>query len=243
MGYLLLEGGAEFKGRMVEADRRALALAGEEDAAVDIIPAAAAPDNNHHHAGQSGIDWFRRIGARKVISRPVIDRDSADNLRIAGQLKHSRFVFLLGGFPDHLAESLRKTQSWRSICSVYQTGGVIGGSSAGAMVLCERFYDPFSDKVRAGLNLLPESCVIPHYNRVGPAWVKRLQYLLPEFRMLGLDEQTGLINDAKSGGRTIYVRGAVVLHGQEYRRSYEAGAIISREKLPSPQIDLLLKKW
>ena len=39
MGYILLEEGAEFRGRIMEADKRALVLAGGVDSAVDIIPA------------------------------------------------------------------------------------------------------------------------------------------------------------------------------------------------------------
>ena len=239
MGYLLLEGGAEFSGRMIDADSKALVLAGGEHAAVDIIPAAAAPDNNHHRAGQNGVTWFRGIGARNVVCRPVVDRDSANNQELSMQLRNSRFVFLLGGFPYHLAESLRETHSWESICSVYQTGGVIGGSSAGAMVLCEKFYDPFSHTVVAGLNLMPGICLIPHHNSAGNAWVKRLFHLLPELSMLGINEETGLINDAVYGGWMVYGSGTVVLYHQGNVHSYAAGAVISNEKLPSPQIDLL----
>ena len=124
MGYLLLEGGSEFCGRMIEADSRALVLAGGPDAAVDIIPAAAAPDNNHHLAGQNGVEWFRRVGARKVVSRLLIDKDSAQQPELARQLAHSRLVFMLGGFPTHsgavaggdalLAEHLLGVPWWRS---------------------------------------------------------------------------------------------------------------------------------
>ena len=53
-GHLLLEGGAEFGGRMAEADRRAIELAGGAEAPICIIPTAAAPDNNHEHAGENG---------------------------------------------------------------------------------------------------------------------------------------------------------------------------------------------
>ena len=45
MGYLLLEGGAEFGGRMREPDLKAIELAGGFDAPIRIIPTAAAPDN------------------------------------------------------------------------------------------------------------------------------------------------------------------------------------------------------
>jgi len=243
MGYLLLEGGAEFNGRMIDADRRALELAGGEDAAVDIIPAAAAPDSNHHRAGQNGVEWFRRIGALNVVSRLLIDRDSAENQELAEQLRSSRLVFLLGGFPSHLAHSLMGTYSWRSICSVYLGGGVIGGSSAGAMVLCEKFYDPFSHKVMAGLSLMAGICLIPHHNSTGFSWVKRLCHFLPELSLLGIDEETGIINDALDGGWTVYGSGTVVLYHQGIVHSYAAGAIISYEQLPSPQVDLMYKEW
>ena len=54
-GYLLLEGGAEFGGRMSEPDRRAIELAGGPGAPISIIPTAAAPDNNHQRAGRNGV--------------------------------------------------------------------------------------------------------------------------------------------------------------------------------------------
>jgi hypothetical protein len=41
MGHILLEGGAEFGGRMAVPDRRAIRLAGGADACISIIPAAA----------------------------------------------------------------------------------------------------------------------------------------------------------------------------------------------------------
>ena len=50
-GYIVLEGGAEFGGRMDEVDRRAIELAGGSSALISIIPTAAAADNNHQRAG------------------------------------------------------------------------------------------------------------------------------------------------------------------------------------------------
>ncbi len=51
-GYILLEGGAEFGGRMAQPDLRAIELAGGIEVPVCILPTAAVPDNNHHRAGQ-----------------------------------------------------------------------------------------------------------------------------------------------------------------------------------------------
>ena len=61
--------------------------------------------------------------------------------------------------------------------------------------------------------------------------------------MLGIDEETGIINDALNGGWTVYGSGKVVLYHQGKVHSYAAGAIITYDELPFPQIELLYKKW
>ena len=69
MGFILLEGGAEFGGRMADPDRQAMRLAGGPDVPISIIPAAAAPDNNHRRAGRKGVDWFKGLGATNVSAK------------------------------------------------------------------------------------------------------------------------------------------------------------------------------
>ena len=132
MGHVLLAGGGEFGGAMAEPDRRAIVLAGGTESQIDIIPAAAAPDNNHHRAGSRGVQWFRNLGATQVVSRRLIDQMSANDATIAEPLSQARLIYLLGGFPAHLANSLTDTRSWHSMTQAYETGGVLGGSSAGA---------------------------------------------------------------------------------------------------------------
>ncbi len=236
MGYFLLEGGAEFQGAMIEAGARALELAGGQKASVDIIPAAATPDNNHQHARIKAVQWFGRLGSENVICRMLIDHSSANDPDIAQELKRSRLIFMLGGFPSHLAQSLiaTRTRSFQSIRSVLENGGIIGGSSAGAMVLCEYYYDSFKQRIKPGLNLLPGMCIIPHHNTSGSTWIPPLKLLLPGKILLGIDEQTGLINDASSGGWTVYGRGEAVLYGQRRTQSFSAGKVISHQNLPTP---------
>ena len=72
MGNLLLEGGAEFGGRMSEPDLRAIELAGGSDIPICIIPTAAAPDRNHKRAGNNGVHWFQSLGAKNVFAVDVI---------------------------------------------------------------------------------------------------------------------------------------------------------------------------
>ena len=207
-----MEGGAEFGGHMAVPDRRALMLAGGLDAAVSIVPAAAAPDNNHQKAGQNGVRWFRSLGATQVTALPLIDRASADDPVIADTLRQSALIYLLGGFPGHLGRALVDSAAWRAILAAHRTGAVIAGSSAGAMVLCEHYYDPHSQNIVQGLNLLPGMCVLPHHDTFGKSWLTRLTELLRCAILVGIDEETGLLNDGPQGRWQPYGKGCVTVY-------------------------------
>jgi cyanophycinase len=221
MGYLLLAGGAEFGGRMSEPDLRAIELAGGFDAPVCIIPTAAAPDNNHKRAGNNGIRWFQSLGAKNVFAVEVIDSASANDSSIAASIRASRLIYLLGGFPRHLGETLTNSICWSAALDAYEQGSVIAGSSAGAMVLCEHFYDPYEKKLLRGLNLIPNACVLPHHNNFGKSWAKQLIPLLSSATLIGIDEQTGMITDVNgmwhvhgAGEVTLYQGGQIHTHTQ-----------------------------
>src|SRR2546430_8125119 len=100
----------------------------------------------------------------------------------------------------------------------YESGAVIAGSSAGAMVMCQYYYDPGKGNVVEGLNLLPNTCVLPHHGTFGKNWASRLSNLLPEAVLPRLDEQTGMLDkrpkSRKVAGR-IFGKGVLTfyLHG------------------------------
>jgi cyanophycinase len=226
MGYLLLEGGAEFGGSMSEPDLRAIELAGGADAQVAILPTAAAPDNNHVRAGRNGVRWFQSLGVSTVDLVPVIDQQSANDPALAGRLRSARFIYLLGGFPRHLGETLKGSRVWQAALEAYEEGAVIGGSSAGAMVLCEHYYDPYEDKLLEGLKLLPDSCVLPHHNHMGRNWAGPLSAQLPDDTLIGIDKQTGMVNDG-AGSWTIYGAGKVTLYRDGQTEVHGRGERIS----------------
>jgi len=223
MGYLLLEGGAEFGGAMSEPDLRAIELAGGPNAPIHILPTAAAADQNHRRAGNNGKRWFERLGARNVNIAMVIDRASANDEALCVSLRSSKLVYLLGGFPQYLGETLQGSQAFESITAAYHNGAVIAGSSAGAMVLCGYYYDPFGKKILDGLNLLPNACVLPHYNTFGKSWVEQLSKELPSVILLGIDEGTGMLNDAADGAWSVYGAGEVAVIGDGQAKACARG--------------------
>ena len=228
MGYILLAGGAEFGGRMSEPDLRAIELAGGVDAPICIIPTAAAPDHNHKRAGNNGIRWFRSLGARNVSAVDVVDSTSANDASLAASIRTSRLIYLLGGFPSYLGETLANSLCWRAALDTYEQGAVIAGSSAGAMVLCEHYYDPHEKKLLRGLNLVPNACVLPHHNNFGKSWAKQLIQLLPKSTLIGIDEHTGMINDIE-GAWHVYGAGEVTLYRGGQVEGHTRGETFSLE--------------
>jgi cyanophycinase len=198
MSPILLEGGAEFGGRMSEPDLRAIELAGGFDVPIRILPTAAAADNNHVRAGNNGARWFKSLGARDVEVTFVIDKASANDEAIAASLRSAKLIYLLGGFPRFTGETLAGSLAWRAMLAAHQNGAVLAGSSAGAMVLCEHYYDPYEGKLLQGLNLVPNACVLPHHNHFGQRWAAQLIKKIPAATLIGIDERTGMILESGS---------------------------------------------
>jgi cyanophycinase len=225
MGYLLLEGGAEFGGSMRDPDRKAIELAGGFDAPICIIPTAAAPDHNHQRAGNNGIRWFQSLGAKNVVSLPLIDKVSANDEGIVSSLREAKLVYMLGGFTGYLGETLKDSAAWNAMLEVYQNGAVIAGSSAGAMVMCEFYYDPSQGQVVEGLNLVPNSIVLPHHNTFGKSWASRLLEI-SQVTLLGIDEYTGMLNETGQTW-TVYGSGSMTLYRNDRIETYPTGKTFS----------------
>ncbi len=215
LGFILLEGGAEFSGQMAVADRQAVRRAGGPDRPIRIIPAAAAPDRNHRRAGQNGVDWFQRLGATDVSSLTLIDRQSADDPVIASELARAGLIYLLGGFPRYLCQALQGSRSWQAMLAAHSKGAVIAGSSAGAMVLCEYYYDPSTSRVYPGLNLVNGACVLPHHDTFGKDWAPRIREIPGSVILVGIDEQTGAINDIAPDRWRAYGKGKITLYQKD----------------------------
>lgn len=211
-GYRVLAGGAEFTAPMATADRRALELAGGLSAAVRIIPAAAAPDNNHRRAGENGVRWFRQLGARDVALVALTDRASAQAADVVAALAQAQLIYLLGGFPRYLLETLQETAAWYAMQQAYAAGAVLAGSSAGAMVLGSVMLDPARFELLPGLAAVT-GCIVPHLTDFGAPWLLRLQRLIPQQPLLGIAAGSALIDDGLGGAWQRYGVGSFVLPG------------------------------
>jgi cyanophycinase len=227
MGYLLLEGGAEFGGRMRDPDLQAIELSGGFNAPIRIIPTAAAPDNNHQRAGNNGIHWFQSLGAKDVSAVSLLSKIRADDKNIAQSLRDAKLIYLLGGFTHYLGQTLKDSLAWDGAVEAYRNGAVIAGSSAGAMVMCELYYDPSAGRVHDGLNLVPNSLVLPHHNTFGKSWAPKLLKKIPNVTLIGIDERTGMLNNGDNNAWNIYGAGAVTLYRNGTSETFSAGDTFS----------------
>jgi cyanophycinase len=121
-------------------------------------------------------------------------------------------IYLLGGFPGFTARTLADSKAWSATLEAYHNGAVIAGSSAGAMVLCEHYYDPYEGKLLKGLNLIHNACVIPHHGAGTHRWANDLLRQLPGVTLIGIAEQTGLVDDGHARRWTVSGRGEVTLY-------------------------------
>lgn len=227
MGFILLEGGAEFGGRMRDPDLKAIELAGGLNAPIRIIPTAAAPDNNHQRAGNNGVRWFQSLGAKDVSAVSLLSKIRADDKNIAQSLRDAKLIYLLGGFTHYLGQTLKDSLAWEAAVEAYRNGAVIAGSSAGAMVLCEFYFDPSAGRVHAGLDLAPNSLVLPHHNTFGKSWAPKLLKTIPDVTLIGIDERTGMLNNGENNTWNIYGAGEVTLYRNGVSETFSAGKIFS----------------
>lgn len=225
-GYILLGGGAEFGGQMAEPDRRAIELAGGPDVPISIIPTAAAFDHNEERAGYAGVHWFEGLGAKNVASLPLIDKNSANDTQIAEKIRQSKLIYMTDGSASSLYNALANSASWQAIIDAYANGTVLGGSAAGAMILCQYFYDPAAKQVARGLGLVPNACLLPHFDNFGKGWAKLMSVQLPQAVLIGIDELTAIIDDGSAGrkiGWHVYGKGSVTIYRLGEPTVYKTG--------------------
>lgn len=223
MGILLLEGGCEFQGKMEAPDRKALTLAGGQNAKVVVIPTAAAPDNNSERAGNIASEWFRTLGARNILALPIIDKESANDPDLSAELDRANLIYILGGFPGYLERTLNETRCLDALLRTYEKGAVLAGSSAGAMVLCEWYFDPTAKEIKKGFGILKDVILIPHHDTFGQSWHSLYFDESSDVRCIGIDEQTGMINQADRHQWTVYGKSGITLYLKTSIETYNTG--------------------
>ena len=164
------------------------------------LATAAAPE------GPASLERWHRLGREQAqrldvepVQLPVIDRASADDPQLAAQVAGAGLIYLSGGDPGFLTETLRDTAVWSAIVDAWQAGAALAGCSAGAIALTSwvpSLRHPWRGDID-GLGVLPNIRVIPHFDKVLgwiPDIITRTFLHAPETTtVLGIDEDTAVV--------------------------------------------------
>jgi cyanophycinase-like exopeptidase len=227
-GPIALVGSGEYLPSMQALEERL--LAGRPPRFVQ-IPTAAAQEGptSLQHWVDLGRAQAERLGVEAV---PVVvrDREEADDPALAALVEGAGLIYLSGGNPPYLAETLRGTRVWEAIVSAWAGGAALAGCSAGAMALTN-WAPHVRDLDRApdpGLALVPDWHVLPHFDRIpefDPALIDRVLATMPEDTLIvGIDEETAAV--LEDGTWVVHGRRAVWLLSRESRQPFRAGEIL-----------------
>ena len=193
-GTLALVGSGEYLPPMELVDKFLLSrLSGP--ARVVCLPTAAGKEGPQRidYWSRLGVEHFTRLGAQAEAVR-VIDRASAHDETNAERSRAANFVYLSGGDPGYLFQTLNGTRVWEAVGQVLEKGGVVAGCSAGAMIFGEKIPSfPTIWPLRPVFNFLPGAVIMPHYDEFGERWGAIIRPLLGNLTLLGVEGNTALV--------------------------------------------------
>ncbi len=222
-GWLALHGGGEFQRGSEIGDRRLIVAAGGADARVIVVPTAAGIDYPEA-AARNGVAWFKQLGARSDAAL-AIDVQSANDPQVVARLETATLIYLPGGDPVFLVETLRGSKVWDALVAAYERGVALGGASAGAMALGKQMWNPRTGKLIDGLGLI-SIVTLPHFGaeRIDRARTLRGQ-LDRSFRLFGIAERTSAIWDGSHWN--VWGPGVVVEVLADAVKTYQSGESFS----------------
>jgi cyanophycinase len=191
MGTIVLMGGNEFRPECVALDRGILGHIPQQPPRVVVVPTAAAHERPAV-AAQNGMRYFDALGANSSAAM-IVSRADANNAEIAAQFELADVVYLTGGNPWVLLDTLRNSRCWVAIERVWRSGGVVAGSSAGAMVLADRMW--WNGQWTVSLGLAPRIAVLPHHRSSGELRPGAGLGKLGLLTILGIPEATACLSE------------------------------------------------
>jgi len=210
---------------------QAAVIRGKREVFVQLPTAAGQEDASRlEHWHELGRVQGQRL-AVDTNSLHLYTRQDAFNPEFVEAIQDAGLIYLSGGDPHHLAESLIDTPVWEAIVRAWSTGSSLMGCSAGAMALGREIIAFRKSHVTPGLGLLPTIQTIPHYDRfLGwlPDRVSAAIMRVEEgMNLVGIDENTAMVRDSTISPWRVWGQGKVHLLKSSGTHSFDAGAEIT----------------
>jgi cyanophycinase len=169
---------------------------------------------------------FRKLGVREIANLTVDSRGDARKKEVVSSLDDATAVFFTGGDQLKITSQIGDTPVFRRIREIYNRGGLVAGTSAGASAVCTTMLVSGSsqtsprvgDAIRMapGLGFIPDVIIDQHFAERG-----RMGRLLgavaqnPRTLGLGIDEDTAIVVDNNESFYVVGSGGVYVVDGQD----------------------------
>src|SRR5450432_128825 len=227
-GPVALVGAGEFLPVMAAIGAELLASSGRARPRVALLPTASWPDGEEVFLrwAAMGVEHFEGLGAEVevVLVRERSDAEDAGHAQAVGE---ADLIYLSGGKPDYLLQTLAGSAVWAAALAAHAGGSVLAGCSAGAMVLCAqqaRFRTPphLPLGFQAGLGVVADAAVLPHYDRFPETLAAVRVARAPKGTVvLGIDEDTAAIG--RDGTWLVRGAGRVTVWRGRHRERHRPG--------------------
>jgi len=218
-GSLALVGSGEYLPAMSQFEKSLIedGVKNGKEARYLQIPTAAGRESSDR------LEYWKELGLRQAKNLgveatylPIYTRKDAFNQEYVDAVANSALMYMSGGDPHHLAQVLIDTPLWDAILENWKSGASLAGCSAGAMVLSAHIpnFRLLKKVPTAGLNLLPEIRVIPHFNKffkwIPESAAKVLLHVPDNSILIGVDELTAIVK--RTGDTEWIVIGEAKVH-------------------------------
>jgi cyanophycinase len=169
---------------------------------------------------------FRALGVKHIFKLEINNREEATRESKVRILDDAKGVFFTGGDQMKITSQVGDTPIFRRIQEIYDDGGVIAGTSAGAAVMSETMLVTGGDedshviggslKMAPGLGLISDVIIDQHFMERG-----RFGRLIgavaqnPKNLGIGIDEQTAIVVERGNGFYVLGSGAVYVIDGSE----------------------------
>ena len=197
-GRIALVGSGEYLPVMAEVEA-ALIDAGPSKRFIQ-IPTAAGRESVDRlkYWERIGREQADRIGAEQIFL-PIFSPADAHRQELADEIDQAGLIYMSGGDPHYLADTLRGTVVYEAIERNWKAGSSLAGCSAGAMALGPDIphFRSMKKEGDPGFSVVPHIRTIPHFDKFFkwiPDHAARMFLKAPEgIHVIGIDEMTALV--------------------------------------------------
>jgi cyanophycinase len=191
-GLIALVGSGEYLPEMAAIER---ILLGHGTSYVQLPTAAALEgEARWQYWVELGRKQAERLGATAHLI-PIRNRDDACDESLLEPVKTADLIYLSGGNPIHLGNTLRDTPALSAIVERWNEGASLAGCSAGAMVIGQTIVPFRRNHDAPGFGLVPGICVIPHFDRLSFGPISYRPKIPAGCLGVGIDELTALVGN------------------------------------------------